>query len=242
MARVNQREENPLYTPRLVRGCLVCRAKRRVCAGPSTEQHEQRQTRGNHMRQNDSCRCASSRAEIEQLHERKRRARAAAIDRLVADARDKGGCTDRMYWTIVHDFERAEWTTNLQQLEEIGVCPPPPGDVGDTELSLVLWELIDALAGLGIYLLHTDHLTDRELYDRLMLHVLREQVRDLPPDASVHEYIDLSPLLKRGGSDNDADETPQPAAAPSWHDAIHTQPSVDGRRDHLLPRPPAKGD
>ncbi|MBM4101764.1 MAG: hypothetical protein FJ256_05825 [Phycisphaerae bacterium] len=194
------------------------------------------------MRQNDPCKYAPSRAEIDQLHERKRRARAEAIDRLVADARDKGGCTDRMYWTIVHDFERADWTTNLQQLEEIGVCPPPPGDVGHQELSLVLWELIDALAGLGIYLIHTDHLSDRELYERLMLHVLREQVRDLPPDASVHEYIDLSPLLKRGREEDDEDGTLRDAAPASWHDAIHTPPSVDGRRDHLLPRPPSKSN
>jgi len=186
------------------------------------------------MQQKDSCRHAPSRAEIEQLHAQKRRVRAEAIDRLVSEARDTGGCTDRMYWTIVHDFERAEWTTNLQQLEEIGIHPPAPGEVGDTELSLVLWELIDALADLGISLLHTDHLTDRELYERLMLHVLREPVRDLPPDASVHEYIDLSPLLKRATPDDDQGQTVQAAAPPTWHDAIHTPAAVDGRRDHLL--------
>lgn len=203
------------------------------------------------MRHNDPCKCAPSRAEIEQLHERKRRVRAEAIDRLVADARDKGGCTDRMYWTIVHDFERAEWTTNLRQLEEIGACPPAPSDVGDTELSLVLWELIDALAGLGIYLIHTDHLTDRELYERLVLQVLREQVRDLPPDASVHEYIDLSPLLRRedsrdgnacDGACDGEDEVLHDAEAPTWYDRITLPPSVDGRRDHLLPRPPTKSN
>lgn len=193
------------------------------------------------MRQNHSCRCAPSRAEIDELHERKRRDRAEAIDRLVADARERGGCTDRMYWTLVHDFERADWTTNLQQLAEIGVVPPPPSDVGDTELSLVLWDLIDALAGLGVYLIHTDHLTDRELYEQLMLHVLCEQVRDLPPDASVHEYIDLSLLRLRGDSEDHEDELPQDAEPPSWHDAIHASACADGRRDHLLPRPPAQG-
>jgi hypothetical protein len=146
-----------------------------------------------------------------------------------------------MYWTIVHDFERAEWTTNLQQLEEIGVYPPTSGDVGDMELSLVLWELIDALAGLGIYLIHTDHLTDRELYERLTLHVLCERVRDLPPDASVHEYIDLSPLLNRESMDEDG-EQPHEQEAPSWHPEADGQPSVDGRRDHLLPRPPTKSN
>jgi len=182
-----------------------------------------------------------SRTEIEQLHERKRRARAEAIDRLVADARDRGGCTDRMYWTLIHDFERAEWTTNLKQLEEIGVYPPTSEDVGDMELSLVLWELIDALAGLGIYLIHTDHLTDRELYERLTLHVLRERVRDLPPDSSVHEYIDLSPLLKREGTDEDGEQTHE-QEAPSWHAEAEGQPLVEGRRDHLLPRPPTKSN
>ena len=42
-----------------------------------------------------------------------------------------------------------------------------------------------------MYLIHTDHLSDAELKDRLVNGILIEPVRDLPPDSGVHEFIDL---------------------------------------------------
>ena len=82
-------------------------------------------------------------------------------------------------------------TTNLQQLREVGLDMPPADDLGDRALQERLWEVIETLADLGVFLLHTDHLDDRALYDLLERAVLRDPVRDLPPCAGVAEFIDL---------------------------------------------------
>ncbi len=55
---------------------------------------------------------------IHEKYEAKRKMRNDAIDRFVADAANRGDCADRMYWTLIYDFEHAAMTTNLQQLEE----------------------------------------------------------------------------------------------------------------------------
>lgn len=117
--------------------------------------------------------------------------RERAIDALVERAEREGGCTDRMFWTLHHDFQLAPMTTNLQQLREVGLDMPPADDLGDRALQERLWEVIETLADLGVFLLHTDHLDDRALYDLLERGVLREPVRDLPPSAGVAEFIDL---------------------------------------------------
>ncbi len=121
----------------------------------------------------------------------KRNARSAAIDRLVADAATRDDCNDRLYWTLIYDFEHAPMTTNLSQLEECGLRPAAPNSLDDAELFDSLWLVIAGLGDLGIFLLHTNHLTDRALYERLVDRILVEPVRDLPPDAGVHEFIDL---------------------------------------------------
>lgn len=117
--------------------------------------------------------------------------REAEIDRLVEQAQARGGCADRMYWTLHYDFEQAPMTTNMQQLQEVGVDMPPESELGDRALQQQLWEVIETLADLGTYLLRTDHLEDRALYRLLHEQVLREPVRDLPPSEGVSEFIDL---------------------------------------------------
>jgi hypothetical protein len=117
--------------------------------------------------------------------------RESEIDRLVEQARARGGCTDRMYWTLHYDFEQAPMTTNMQQLQEVGVDMPPEAELSDRALQQQLWEVIETLADLGTYLLRTDHLDDRALYRLLHEQVLREPVRDLPPSEGVSEFIDL---------------------------------------------------
>lgn len=128
---------------------------------------------------------------VEELHDAKRKRRTVAIDRLVAEAAECGDCADRMYWTLIYDFEHAPMTTNLAQLKESGVCPPVPESLSDAELLVALWDVICGLGDLGIFLMHTNHLDDRTLYERLMTRILIEPVRDLPPDSDVHEFIDL---------------------------------------------------
>jgi len=118
--------------------------------------------------------------------------RERAIDELVARAERSGGCTDRLFWTLHYDMELAPITSNARQLQEVGVeLIPEDSCRDDGALHRQLWEVIETLADLGIYLLRTDHLSDRELYRLLEGRILREPVRDLPPSAGVHEYIDL---------------------------------------------------
>jgi hypothetical protein len=145
------------------------------------------------------------------------RQRESAIDRLVADAAARGDCTDRFYWMLVYDLEMAPMTSNMKQLLDLGVAVPAPGDLDDRELPAKLWEIIETLGELGVYLLNTDPLSDRELYTRLFEEVLVEPVRDLPPTEGVSEFIDLNA--------RDDVEPPAPCAQAN-HD-----------RDRFLPRP-----
>ncbi len=132
------------------------------------------------------------------MWEAQRAERAASIDRLIEEASDRGDCTDRMYWTLLYDFEHAPLTTNLRQLADTGFEPPTVDGLSEVELGTWLWEMIETLGELGVFLVHTDHLGDRELYRRLVEEVLVEPVRSLPPGAGVSEFVDLV------GGDDDA--------------------------------------
>ena len=122
----------------------------------------------------------------------KRIRRNQAIEDLISQATAKGDCTDRMYWTLIYDFEHAAMTTNLEQLQEIGIFPVMLDQLTQQETAEALALIINGLAKLGIFLLHTNHLTDGELYERLVMKILAEPVRDLPPDSGVHEFIDIT--------------------------------------------------
>ncbi|MGA0873241.1 MAG: hypothetical protein ACO3SJ_10230 [Phycisphaerales bacterium] len=148
----------------------------------------------------------------EARREAKRRLRLEAIDRLQDEAKRAGGITDRLYWTMVYDFELAPLTTNLAQLRDLGIDVPPADSLDEPALSAKLWQVIKGLARLHVFLISTDHLTDRELYHRLESRVLREEVREVPPEPGVREYIDL-------GTGDDASDL------------------VPSRRDATLPRP-----
>lgn len=127
------------------------------------------------------------------LLEQKRTKRNESIDELIAKATAAGECPDRLYWTLIYDFEHAPMTTNLAQLAEVGVCPAAPERLTTAaEVEAQLWIVINALADLGIFILNSNHLTDRALYERLITQILVEPVRDLPPDSGVHEFIDLT--------------------------------------------------
>ncbi len=119
--------------------------------------------------------------------------REAGIDALVAHARAEGAAmTDRLYWTVVYDLERAPTTTNRAQLRLLGVEVPTPDSVDDEVLPDLLLEIAAGLARWGVYLQCTDHLSDRELYERLATRVLDEQVAELPPDSGASEHIDFA--------------------------------------------------
>ena len=153
------------------------------------------------------------RADVSQQREK-------AIDQLVADAAERGDCMDRFYWMLVYDLEMAPMTSNLKQLTDLGLAVPPPAEMDERELHEKLWEVVESLGDLGVFLLHTDGLSDRELYSRLFHEILTEPVRDLPPTEGVSEFIDLL-----GGA----------AQACASGEDVEVVVKVD--RDRFLPKP-----
>ena len=153
------------------------------------------------------------RADVSQQREK-------AIDQLVADAAERGDCVDRFYWMLVYDLEMAPMTSNLKQLTDLGLAVPPPAEMDERELHEKLWEVVESLGDLGVFLLHTDGLSDRELYSRLFHEILTEPVRDLPPTEGVSEFIDLI-----GGA----------AQACANSEGVEVVAKVD--RDRFLPKP-----
>jgi hypothetical protein len=59
-------------------------------------------------------------------------------------------------------------------LRERGVEIPDVTRLNEEQLSRALWRLIAALAGIGVILSYTDHLTDRQLYERIIGEVLAD--------------------------------------------------------------------
>jgi len=139
-------------------------------------------------------------------------------------------------------YEQAPWTTHFQLLEEAGIELPPPESMDDRQLTAKLWEVIEALAGLRVFISQTDHLSDRELYASLWHDVLRESCKDMPRDESAAWHLDLL----GSGSEEDihlhlkyyADEEYRRRWLASFPDdpmPEHEDPPYD--RDRRLPQP-----
>jgi hypothetical protein len=149
---------------------------------------------------------------------------------------------EEAFWKQLVDYEEAPWTTHFQQLENAGVSLPPPDSLKDEELTSKLWELIQKLALLHVFIEQTDHLSDRELYAHLWANSLREETKALPLAANSAYHIQLL----GSGSDEDnlfylkyyADDD----FRRHWHEDFpsdpiprHEDPPYD--RDRLLPKP-----
>jgi hypothetical protein len=65
-------------------------------------------------------------------------------------------------------LEEAEAVSLAQRLAQAGLRLPAAEELDDAKLTDTLWEAVHALARLEIYLIHTDHLSDRELYEQLL--------------------------------------------------------------------------
>ena len=159
--------------------------------------------------------------------------REAAIDALVATAARKGdgthegkGSKSRLYWSIVYDMEHAPTTTNRAQLLLLGVEVPPLGSLTDAELPARILAIAQGWARWGVFVQCTDHLSDRELYERLSTRVLDEEVAELPPECGATEHIDFAVDASSDALDWYADDDEE-SSAPSG--------MVD--RDRLLPTP-----
>lgn len=143
----------------------------------------------------------------------------------------------------VLEYEKAEPITLLHLLENSGFVVPCPEDLDETELTIRLGEVIQQMASLGAYLMKTNHLSDRELYEYLYQKGLREEAILFPENPSYAYMIDLT----GSGSDEDiqtflkyyADETYRERWARDWPDdpmPEHEDPPFD--RDARLPQSP----
>lgn len=180
--------------------------------------------------------------------------RKARVNRLKQQARELSGgemiegqteeCPPEIaeeFWQQVVDYEEAPWTTNFRQLEESGLTLPPPDQLGDWEVSAKLWQVIEGLARLRVFLENTDHLSDRELYAWLSDEGLREETKALPYDEN--SACHLSPI--GSGSEEDTNIYLKYYADEEWRRQwtsdfpkesipVHQNPPYD--RDRHLPQ------
>lgn len=148
---------------------------------------------------------------------------------------------EEAFWKHVVDYEQAPWTTHFKQLEDAGVSLPDPDSLNDKELTEKLWEIIQKLALLHVFLDQTDHLSDRELYTYLWTDCLRQETKALPLVANSAWHIQL---LSSGSEEDNylylkyyADDEWRRQWHKEWpDDAIpeHEDPAYD--RDRLLPK------
>src|SRR5687767_1974126 len=143
----------------------------------------------------------------------------------------------------VIEYETAEPISLFRLLENSGLVLPAPKDLTDSSLAATLKETIERMASLGAYLLHTDHLSDRALYEYLYNDGLREEAVLFPENPSYAYMIDLT----GSGSEEDnqiylkyyADEKYRRDWANDWPDDTvpeHEDPPFD--RDRSLPQSP----
>ncbi|PWT79597.1 MAG: hypothetical protein C5B44_06620 [Acidobacteria bacterium] len=143
----------------------------------------------------------------------------------------------------VLEYEQSKPTSVFRLLENAGFEIPAPDALDDSQLPLRLEELVHKMASMGAYLLNTNHLSDRELYEYLYNEGLREEAMLFPENPSYAYMIDLT----GSGSAEDmhlylkyyADEDFRSRWAKDWPEdpmPPHEDPSFD--RDRKLPKSP----
>ena len=175
------------------------------------------------------------------------------INKLRAELEKLGGNTSTLesmpadmeeeFLRHVLEYETAEQISLLRLLENAGLEVPAPETLDDDALQIKLKELIDRMASVGAYVLHTNHLSDRDLYDYLYHDALREETVLFPENPSYAYMIDLT---GSGGEDDNAtylkyyaDEEYRRQWAHDWPDdpmPEHEDPAFD--RDRFLPQSP----
>lgn len=147
------------------------------------------------------------------------------------------------FWEHVLAFESAEETTVAERLKnEAGFVPTPPDDLrGEEENKRALWQLLEALASVRVFLWGTDHLSDTELY-RLLVGEALPGPTTVPPTGSewncritAFEY----------GNDDDPDGTDiwlryyaDDQTREEWDEEVPPKEPLPYDRDRFLPVPP----
>ena len=145
------------------------------------------------------------------------------------------------FWEHLVAFAQTKRLPLLEVLVKAGISVPSPDELDDGQLSAKLWEVIDGLFLQGIYLEHTDHLSDRELYVELWSETLREEAVLPAEDSGFAYHLDLIGsgsvadtliYLKYYASESEREEWA--AECPAEVMPAHEQPPYD--RDRHLPR------
>lgn len=180
---------------------------------------------------NQEKRIEKLRAEIEKLG-----GTSSSIEDMPADLEEE-------FLKQVLAYETAESITLSQWLANSGMQVPSPKSLDDAGLPAKLMEIIQQMASLGSYLVHTNHLSDRELYEYLYNDALREEAMLFPENPGYAYMIDLT----GSGSDEDnqiylryyADAEWRTQWTRDWPDdpmPEHEDPPFD--RDGKLPKSP----
>jgi hypothetical protein len=176
-------------------------------------------------------RIAKLRAELEKLG-----GSTSTLESMPADVEEE-------FLRHVLEYETAAQISLLRLLENSGLEVPAPESLDDDALKIKLKEIIDRMASVGAYLLHTNHVSDRDLYEYLYNDALREETVLFPENPSYAYMIDLT----GSGSEDDnqtylkyyADEQYRRQWAHDWPDdpmPEHEEPPFD--RDRYLPQSP----
>lgn len=175
------------------------------------------------------------------------------INKLRAELEKLGGSTSTLesmpadmeeeFLRHVLEYETAEQISLLRLLENSGLEVLPPESLDDDTLKIKLKEIIDRMASVGAYVLHTNHLSDRDLYDYLYHDALREETVLFPENPSYAYMIDLT----GSGSEDDnqtylkyyADEEYRRQWAHDWpNDPMPDREEPPFDRDRFLPQSP----
>ncbi len=100
-------------------------------------------------------------------------------------------------------FESAPKRPLTQLLAESGFDLPPARQLSGPALRRTLRAVIRRLAEWRYYLVHTDHLSDRDLYTVLREDVLPQPDNELPPESAASMVFDLSFFSDRGQQHTD---------------------------------------
>jgi hypothetical protein len=176
-------------------------------------------------------RIAKLRAELEKLG-----GSTTTLDSMPADMEEE-------FLRHVLEYETAAPISLMSLLTNAGLEVQAPEQLDKDTLRIKLKEIIERMATLGAYVLHTNHLSDRELYEYLYGDALREEVVLFPENPSYAYMIDLTG--SGGDEDNQiylkyyADEEHRRQWAHDWPDdplPDHEEPPFD--RDRFLPQSP----
>jgi len=185
-------------------------------------------------RSNQEERIAKLRAELEKLG-------GTVLDRHESMPAD----IEEEFLRHVLEYATQEAVSLLTWLAKSGIEVPAPDQLDDKRLSIKLQEIIYGMAYVGAYLLHTNHLSDRELYEFLS-DFLTEEVVLFPENPDYAYIIDLIGGAETGNHEDGqiylkyyADEKARVKWGHNWPgDKIPKPEDPPFDRDRFLPQSP----